>query len=152
MRKTLLLALLALVGPVAAFPQQTGSAEESRAKVEWQERLREAKGRRSSGLIITISGAGIAVAGLALTVTANETYRYTDQRYVHEVWQRRNTARLAAGIAVTGVGSGLAIFGARRYTRAGAEVRELEALGRDKGYLRVGPAPNGLGASLSYVF
>lgn len=149
MRNMLMLATMALVGPVVALSQQTESrgSQEPQDKAEWQWRLREAEARRSSGRIVTIVGVGIATTGIVLVSTAWEGHPIPT---IHI--ERRNTRRLATGLGLSGAGGVLAVIGARRWMRGGGEVRDLEAEGRQKGFLRVGLAPSGKGLAVAYVF
>ncbi|MDA2937171.1 hypothetical protein MYX75_02780 [Acidobacteria bacterium AH-259-A15] len=119
----------------------------------WQERWDSAKSKKSSGLILAITGGGVTGLGIYLTATAKESVSIFDpfSGLTIEI-SETNKGKRWGGIIGAVAGAGLTFWGLSRRGSGQGEMRDLEREGRAKGYLTLGPSRNGTGVLLSYNF
>jgi len=116
---------------------------------QWKKDLARAKGRKSTGSILSILGGVIFVPCFVLTFAHQETiYEYG---YWGLVQYEKKKARWPY-IVGDALGLTSLIVGLTIYLPARGSVKKLEEEGREKGYFKVGFLPEYKGVGIKFIF
>jgi len=135
----------------AVTPEPIRPAPSQTEIMLWRQRYDSARSKKNSGWALAGAGLGTMGGGLALFLMRYEDVTIVDP-YTGFVYTFRvcNKTRRNASVALYASGAGLWLWGIIRRNSGASEMHRLEAEGRSKGYITLGPSPDGRGVMVSY--